>query len=124
MEQETLLAEMNRLREELRQAQVDGLIDYKAMANAIGKNPTYVQQFVTKGSPRIMHAHLVEAVRAKLLEARQAGPSRARHGEQRVSGPAAFALLERLDIIPHGDGERAYNLLKTVWNKAVEKPLQ
>lgn len=29
-------------------------IDYKALSEAIGKNPTYVQQFITKGSPRAL----------------------------------------------------------------------
>ncbi|MEP3890336.1 MAG: S24 family peptidase [Hellea sp.] len=29
-------------------------IDYKTLSEVIGKNPTYVQQFITKGSPRAL----------------------------------------------------------------------
>lgn len=122
MDKDALTAEMNRLRDELKQAQRDGLIDYKAMSKDIDMNETYIQQFVTKGSPKIMHAHMVERVRQMLAGARKSAPSRPKPSDRKVSGQDAYALLERIDIIPPGDGERAYALLRTVWGEGGVKP--
>lgn len=43
---------MDEFRRAIKAAVDQGLTTYQALSDAIGKNPTYVQQFITKGSPR------------------------------------------------------------------------
>lgn len=97
MDNEMLIAEMNRLRDDLERAQHAKLIDYKALSQALGKNPTYVQQFVTKHSPRIMHAHLAEQIKEKLAEALKAGPKVAPGPPLARTDEEITALLLRID---------------------------
>jgi len=44
--------DMEELKRRIERAVDSGVTTYKALSNAIGMNGTYVQQFVTKGSPR------------------------------------------------------------------------
>ena len=49
---------------------IEGLVkkadgpSYKALSDALGKNPTYVQQFVTKGTPRALRSEHMEKIEA------------------------------------------------------------
>ena len=46
-------------------------IDYKGLSAAIGKNPTYVQQFISKGSPRALREADMKAI-VSLIDGEQA----------------------------------------------------
>ncbi len=121
---EQLASEMARLRDELREAKESGRLDYKAVSGLIGKNEAYIQQFVERKSPKLLHAHLVDIVRKALLDAKSAPRKTGGESSRKVSGEAAYSLLERIDIVPVGEGRRAYDLLKTVWQMAGEIPPQ
>lgn len=102
MDTEMLIAEMNRLRDDLERAQAAKLVDYKALSQALGKNPTYVQQFVTKQSPRIMHAHLAAQIREKLAEAAKTGAKSpaGRSAQLAKTDDEIIGLLRRIDGFP------------------------
>lgn len=68
MSEDVKIAEMTRLRSRLKRAKAAGLIDYQAVSLALSgkRNKTYIQQFITKESPRVMQDFLVKEVEAYL----------------------------------------------------------
>ena len=108
MVDEQLIGEMQRLRDELRAAKANGAIDYQALSLSLGKNPTYIQQFVTKGTPRILHAHIADEVRKALAPHRAADRSGGK-----VSGRAEIiALLRKIDNLPEAALEPIYGVIE------------
>lgn len=43
---------MDEFRRRIKEAVDQGVTTYQALSDAIGRNPTYIQQYITKGSPR------------------------------------------------------------------------
>lgn len=113
MQKAELIAETNRLREGLRQAHADGLVDYKELSAAVGMNPTYVQQFVTKGSPKILHAHLAGPLKAALDAAIKNGGPRSEKPGGKASGEQEIKrLLRRIDRLTDDQVETIYGVIE------------
>lgn len=69
MDEQAVQQRMDALRKRLLQAvKVERRINYKELSAVIGQNATYVQQFVTKRSPRKLHQDQFDAIIAKLNE--------------------------------------------------------
>ena len=67
--------QMEALRRRLVKAvKVDGVVTYKELSEALNQNQTFVQQFVTKRSPKRLYDQQVETIE-RILKAKEAGPS-------------------------------------------------
>lgn len=111
MEDLSLIAEMERLRSALRDAQKDGLLDYKALSGKIGRNPTYIQQFVTKKSPRILHSHLADEVWRYLKQIQATGRPAPRASHKARTKEEILDLLRRIEDLPEGALEPVYAVI-------------
>lgn len=63
---------MDALRRRLLKAvKVDGIATYKELSEALNQNPTFVQQFVTKRSPKRLFDEQIETI-TRILDGREA----------------------------------------------------
>lgn len=64
---------MEALRRRLVKAvKIDGIVTYKELSEALRQNPTFVQQFVTKRSPKRLYDEQVGTITA-ILDAKESG---------------------------------------------------
>lgn len=83
---------MGALRKRLLTAvKVEGLVTYKQLSLALGQNETFIQQFVTKKSPKRLFDDQVEAIERMLTEAAKTGRK-----EQGASPALSAGELARL----------------------------
>lgn len=84
--------QMEALRRRLTKAvKVDRIATYKELSLALGQNQTFIQQFVTKKSPRRLYDEQVEVI-SKIIE------DRASASTARPSPSAGAASLSTMDI--------------------------
>lgn len=84
---------MEVLRKRLHKAvKTDGVVTYKELSEAVGQNGTYVQQFVTKKTPKRLHGDQEKTIVA-MLDAREAGTAPAR-SPAKVSADVTSRLLQ------------------------------
>ena len=75
MVETTVEARMDALRRRLLKAvKTDGIATYKELSEALGQNPTFVQQFVTKRSPKRLFDEQIGVITA-ILDDRESGRS-------------------------------------------------
>ena len=68
----TVETRMDALRRRLLKAvKVDGIATYKELSEALNQNPTFVQQFVTKRSPKRLFDEQIETI-TQILDSREA----------------------------------------------------
>lgn len=96
MEDTVVHQHMEALRKRLFKAvKVDGVVTYKELSEALGQNATFVQQFVTKRSPKRLYDDHVSKITA-ILDERERGISsepQAREGDLPIRLADLFAAL-------------------------------
>lgn len=91
---------MDALRKRLVKAvKVDGVVTYQDLSEAIGKNPTFVQQFVTKKSPKRLYDEHYDKI-VSILDAKGRASSETPTGAPGAENPHLRQAFERLVKYP------------------------
>ena len=84
----------------LKAVKVDGVVTYKELSLALGQNPTFVQQFVTKRSPKRLHDEQVEAIN-QIIDAKSRQAQELPRGIPEAADTAVLqTVFERLRKYP------------------------
>lgn len=91
---------MDALRKRLVKAvKVDGVVTYQDLSEAIGKNPTFVQQFVTKKSPKRLYDEHYDKI-ISILDAKGRASSETSASAPGADNPLLRQAFERLAKYP------------------------
>lgn len=90
----------------LKAVKVDGIVTYKDLSLALGQNPTFVQQFVTKRSPKRLYDEQVETIDRILNERERQAPIKERPSIQPGQDETLQKTVDRLMGYPSAVQER------------------